>query len=446
MSPTASTWIVVGAGSAGCVVAARMSEDGHRRVILFEAGPELIPGHVPAEIDGEDFLAALSLEDRTWPGVVAARAPGSVPTPYSLGRGVGGCSSVNAMIALRGDREQYASWGWDGVDAAWDAVAVPETRPTDSELGPLDRALLAAADDAVRVPLTRRAGRRVTSAEASLWPALDRPNLEVHADTLVDRVLVADGKATGVRLADGSEHAADRVVVCAGAVHSPAILMRSGIETPGLGDGLQDHPSAALTLRYRDGAAPPPGSLISGTVLRRDDLQILPMNHLGDASAGFGALLVALMRPTGRSGTVRLRDDHPTSAPVVDEQLLSDRSDAERLRTAVRLGLEIASSPPFAELVAEVLIDAHGTSADALVADDEVDRWLRGAMGDYVHASSTCAMGTVVDADAEVVGCDGLHVCDASVFPSIPTVNTHLPTTMLAERMTRRWRSSPTRR
>jgi choline dehydrogenase-like flavoprotein len=149
--------------------------------------------------------------------------------------------------------------------------------------------------------------------------------------------------------------------------------------------------------------------------------------------------MTAVMRPRGRAGTVRLASYDPADDPVVDLALLADPRDVAALVAGVRTALGLLSQPSFREIVEEVYLDAFGTTSAALRDDDTIERWVRNAVGDYVHASSSCAMGTVVDDDGGVVGYDGLYVCDASVFPSIPDVNTHLPTTMLAERLSARW-------
>ena len=315
----------------------------------------------------------------------------------------------------------------------------PRSRAADGELGAVDRALLAAAPDAELAPLTRRNGRRVTSAEVSLWPVLGRDSLTVRTDSPVDRVVFDGRRSVGVQLADGEVVPADRVVVAAGAIHSPAILLRSGVDTPGVGQGLQDHPSAPLTLQLRSGCAGVPGSLAIGSLLQRGSVQILPMNHLGTDAPGLGLLMPALMRPLSRAGTVRLASNDPMVEPVVDFAFFDDPADVANLATGVRIALDLLDSPAFREVVEAVFIDAHGTDASTLRDDGSLERWLRGAVGDYVHASSSCAMGAVVGNDGELNGYEGVHVCDASVFPSIPDVNTHLPTTMLAERLSARW-------
>jgi choline dehydrogenase-like flavoprotein len=434
-------WVVVGAGSAGCVVAARLSQEPDRGVLLIEAGPDLTSNGVPEAISGANFLAAGDLSDRNEAGLLASRVTAGPATPYRRGRGVGGSSAVNAMVALRGDGARYRSWGWHDVDAAWAAVALPVEPAADHELGAVDRALLAAEPRARPAPLNRRDGRRVTSAEAYLWPALDRPNLRVRTGTTIDRIVLDGRRAIGVVTSDGEEVAAERVVVSAGAIHSPALLLRSGIDGPGIGHGLQDHPSVPLTLALRDGVPTDPDGLVIGSLWQGGGIQFLPMNHLGSQAPGLGLLLVALMTPHSRGGTVGLDPDDPQRAPRVDFAMLTDPSDRTALAAGVLSALAMLRTAPFAEIVDQVYIDASGTTADALADTSAIERWLPTVVGDYVHASSTCAMGPVVDGEGAVHGYEGLYVCDASVFPAIPDVNTHLPTTMLAERLTARWRS-----
>jgi len=439
MVRTSTRTVVVGAGSAGCVVASRLTERDDHEVVLLESGPDLAPGDVPEAIDGPDFLRALELPDRTITGLVASRVTGGPRAPYRRGSGLGGSSAVNALVALRGDPETYRRWGWDEAGAAWSKVALPEEPPHDDELGAVDRALLAAAPDAHPAPLTRRDGRRITSAEAYLWPALTRTNLAVRARAPVARVVFQGRTAVGVELADGEHVEADRVVLSAGALHSPALLLRSGVDTAGVGQGLQDHPSVALTLRLREGVPTSPVGLVIGSLCRRGGVQFLPMNHVGADAPGLGVLLVALMTPRSRGGTVALDPDEPSGQPVVDLALLGDPADADALVAGIAEARRLLAAPSFAEIADRVLIDAWGTPIDELGDEQAVRRWLPTVVGDYVHATSTCAMGTVVDRDGAVQGYERLHVCDASVFPTIPDANTHLPTTMLAELLVGRW-------
>lgn len=430
-------WIIVGAGSAGCVLANRLSADANRQVILLDDGPDLAPDSVPAGIAGPDFFAAMEEAGRIHPELFATRAPGIEPTVYQRGRGIGGSSAVNAMVALRGDDALYSQWGWHDHPTAWDRVQIPAEVAAVHERGPVDEALIAADARAEAMKLTRRNGRRVTSAEAYLWPVLDRSNLEVRPESPVSRILFDDHKATGVLLTDGTEINADNVVVAAGAIHSPVVLLRSGVDTPGVGVGLQDHPSAVFTLQLKpdvdqNTAGLPIASALHATV---DDhhLQLLAMSHLGapPERAGLGALMAALMNPRGRAGTVTV---DPSGSPVIDFALLHDGNDLAGLVHAVKLAQHVLQQPSFEQIVDQIYIDDVGTTAAALDDDTTIAAWLRTSCGDYVHATSTCAMGTVVDQDFKVEGYEHLFVCDASVFPSIPHVNTHLPTTMLAER------------
>lgn len=435
-------WIIVGAGSAGCVLANRLSADPLRQVTLLDDGPDLLPGNVPSGIAGPSFFEAMAEPERMHAALLATRVTGGEATLYQRGRGIGGSSAVNAMVALRGSTNVYRRWGWSDVDEAWDRLLIPTTAASADEVGAVDLALRTdprchAAD------LTRRAGSRVTSAEAYLWPVLDRDNLNVRPESEVATIIFEERTAIGVRLTSGEELRADRVVLSSGAIHSPTILLRSGVDTPGVGAHLQEHPSAVFTLQLQSHVPQDQTAVSVASALHHvvDDnlLQLLPMSHLGPAAetAGLGALMAALMTPVSSAGSVTIDE---VGNPVVNFALLDNPHDLAGLTNAIQLAMHVLRTPAFEDILEAVYIDDLGTVLDELTNDGTIAEWLRAHCGDYVHASSTCAMGTVVDSSGALYGYNNIMVCDASVFPSIPDANTHFPTTMLAERLATRLR------
>jgi choline dehydrogenase/5-(hydroxymethyl)furfural/furfural oxidase len=434
--------VVVGAGSAGAVLAARLSERLDRSVLLIEAGPDHTGADTPPSIAGRSFFDALAEPGRAWSNLLATRTAGQAPRPYLRGRGVGGSSAVNAMVALRGEPADYDEWerrfgavGWSWRDVApwFDRIPIPLHPAATDERGAMSVALHDAESTTEWALLTRdTSGRRASVNDVYLDPARSRPGLHVLGDSLVDRVLVESGRAVGVLLADGEAFEAATVVVSAGAVHSPAILLRSGVPLAGIGVGLQDHPSFPITVALRPEFVAAPHALVVSALLRatfRDanDLQVLALEAADPSVPGLGVLMGALMRCESR-GSVRLAAGDPHADPIVDFAMLSDERDVDAMRAAVQLVERIAHSDAIAR-IGEVL------------PYDSSDAGLRAALGDYVHACGTCRMGSVddplavVDHHGAVHGVGGLWVCDASVMPMVPRANTHLPTVMVAERM-----------
>lgn len=474
--------VVVGAGSAGAVVATVLVEAG-RDVILLEAGPDHDRATTPSEVSGLNFLAACARPDRVWGDLDGRRTPTQKPRRYLRGRGVGGSSAINAMVALWGAPTDYDDWGsgWSWADTAAARTAVeariPRWIPPPSRWSPFEAAMVSAAvslgherlavggppaEGIGPAPLTVSEGRRVSTNDAYLETVRDRRNLSVRGGTVVEAVVIDGGRATGVVLSGGEVVRAGRVVLCAGAICSPLLLLRSGVDAPGVGANLADHPSAGFTVSLTEaGQMPSPWGPVVTTVLHfgsglpgaaAADLQVMAMGAVGAGDAGaaetghtdvsHAAVQVAVMGSHSR-GTVGLCAD---GSPRVDFDLLSDERDRSRLRHGVRHLAALVTQPAVAAITVDVITEpASGRRLAELQVnddDDALDRWLDAHTGDYVHACGTCAMGpagrrgAVVDPlDGAVHGVAALHVIDASVFPSIPRANTHLSTVLVAEVM-----------
>jgi len=488
--------IVVGAGSAGCVVAAGLSDDPGRSVLLLEAGPDFPR---PQDLPHDVVDASQPTLDHDW-GFVSEPGGLGREIPLPRARLVGGCSATNAAFLLRGRPGDYDGWatagnpGWsfedllpafravesDPVGGEWHGTSgpIPVWRPGRDELTPLQ---LAFADAAVAaghswvddlnhpraegvgaMPRNERDGVRMSTALTHLAPARSRDNLMVGAGDLVDAVVLDGTRVRGVRLAGGEVVETTSVVLAAGAYCSPAILLRSGIgpagplrelgidpvvDLPGVGRNLADHPLVAVDLPTVPGFDGPRFQVLLVARSSRcpadapTDLQLFAAGPFDAETSPTGAVLgivTALVAPTSR-GSVRLRSADPLDPPRIETPLLGNEDDVRRMVDATLAARALSRTPPLSELVT-----APELAPGPAVEDDDVTaiaRSIRARVGPYHHPVGTCAMGpdpgagAVVDAGGAVHGVEGLWVADASAMPTVPSAPTHLTTVVVATRI-----------
>jgi choline dehydrogenase-like flavoprotein len=512
-------YVVVGAGSAGCLLANRLSADPDTRVLVLEAGgmDDWIWFHIPV-----GYLFAIGNPRADWmfetdpvPGL------GGRSLAYPRGKVIGGCSAINAMIYMRGQRTDYdgwrqlglAGWGWDDVlpyflahedhaaprgahhrsggewrvehprvrwavlDAIREAGAAAGVRPVDDFNG---------GDNAGSsyFQVNQRAGRRWSAARAFLKPALKRPNLRLETGVEVERIVFDGRRATGVAFRRGGERlearAAGEVILAAGAIGSPKILMLSGVGpaedlrahgidvlhgSPGVGADLQDHLQIRPIFQVRGvrtlntdyaNLARRAWMGLDYALFRRGPLTMAPsqlgmfarssaeyatpnlqfhfqplsLDKWGEGLHPFGAFTASVcnLRPTSR-GRVTLASADPAAAPRIAPNYLATDEDRRVAVDALRLARRIAAQPPLAKFHPEEFRPGGAAQSDAELLQAAAD------LGTTIfHPVGTAAMGSVLDARLRVRGLERLRVIDASAMPRITSGNTNSPTLMIAEK------------